>query len=244
MSLYFVSSCRLDKIRQTCIITYIYYTALLNAVERSVHLHGPSRLPVVNCFSIMTVAMHIMTTVKVTHVFRINLCVTYPPQRTRQCLWRTISLLINTTTAGNKSFTSSRLPDTPCEVIFSFWQVAVWQDNVLNVGGHYREISPFRAKQDASASRRSPVRPDGNYFPIMTCVLYIIPYIINITFMCKIGTIVIDIICMYLHIRWMVMHLFRRHFVNYCITFLSQILNQSIFSFSFRSECDVSRMVR
>jgi hypothetical protein len=26
----------------------IYYTALLNAVERSVHLHGPLQLPVVN----------------------------------------------------------------------------------------------------------------------------------------------------------------------------------------------------
>ena len=26
----------------------IYYTALLNAVERSVHLHGPSQLQVVN----------------------------------------------------------------------------------------------------------------------------------------------------------------------------------------------------
>ena len=26
----------------------IYYTALLNAIERSVHLHGPSQLPVVN----------------------------------------------------------------------------------------------------------------------------------------------------------------------------------------------------
>ena len=38
-----------------------YYTALLNAVERSIHLHGPSRLPVVNYFSIMTVAMHIIT---------------------------------------------------------------------------------------------------------------------------------------------------------------------------------------
>ena len=66
---------------------YIYYTALLNAVER-IHLHGPSRLPVVNYFS-MTVAMHI--TVKESHVFR-----------QRQCLWRTISLLINTTNAGNK----------------------------------------------------------------------------------------------------------------------------------------------
>ena len=31
-----------------------YYTALLNVVERSVHLHWPSRLLVVNYFSIMT----------------------------------------------------------------------------------------------------------------------------------------------------------------------------------------------
>ena len=38
-----------------------YYTALLSAVERSVHLHGPDRLLVVNHFSIMTVAQHIMT---------------------------------------------------------------------------------------------------------------------------------------------------------------------------------------
>ena len=30
-----------------------HYTALLNAVEHSVHLHGPYRLPVVNYFSIM-----------------------------------------------------------------------------------------------------------------------------------------------------------------------------------------------
>ena len=30
-----------------------YYTALLNAVDRSVHLHGPSRLPAVNYFSII-----------------------------------------------------------------------------------------------------------------------------------------------------------------------------------------------
>ena len=28
----------------------IYYTVLLNAVERSVYLHGPSQLPVVNTF--------------------------------------------------------------------------------------------------------------------------------------------------------------------------------------------------
>ena len=41
-----------------------YSTALLSAVERSVHLHGPSRLPVVNYVSILTVAMHIMTAVK------------------------------------------------------------------------------------------------------------------------------------------------------------------------------------
>ena len=32
------------------VIVFIYYTALLNAVERSVHLHGPSRLPAVNYF--------------------------------------------------------------------------------------------------------------------------------------------------------------------------------------------------
>ena len=57
--------------------------ALLNTVERSVHLHGPSRLPVVNYFSIMTVAMHIMAAVKESHVFHINPCVTYQPQRTR-----------------------------------------------------------------------------------------------------------------------------------------------------------------
>ena len=82
---------------------YYYYTALLNAVERSVHLHGPSRLPVVNYFSIMTVAMHIMTAVKESHVFRINPCVTYPPQRPRKRrLWQTISLLINTPNASNK----------------------------------------------------------------------------------------------------------------------------------------------
>ena len=55
----------------------------LNTVERSVHLHGPSRLPVVNYFAIMTVAKHIMTAVKESHVFRINPRVTYPPQRTR-----------------------------------------------------------------------------------------------------------------------------------------------------------------
>ena len=52
-----------------------YYTALLNAVERSVHL--------VNYFSMMTVAMHIMTAVKESCVFRINPCLTYQPQCTR-----------------------------------------------------------------------------------------------------------------------------------------------------------------
>ena len=37
------------------VVTLAYYTALLNTVERSIHLHGPSRIPVVNYFSIMTV---------------------------------------------------------------------------------------------------------------------------------------------------------------------------------------------
>ena len=50
----------------------VYYVDLLNAVERSVHLHGPSRLQVVNYFSIMPIAMHIMTAVKESHVFRIT----------------------------------------------------------------------------------------------------------------------------------------------------------------------------
>ena len=62
--------------------------ALLSAMERSVHLHGPSRLPVVNYFSIMTVAKHIMTVAKhimtavkkggVIHVFRITPQVVQP----------------------------------------------------------------------------------------------------------------------------------------------------------------------
>ena len=43
--------------------------ALLSAMERSVHLHGPSRLPVVNYFSIMTVAKHIMAAVKESEFF-------------------------------------------------------------------------------------------------------------------------------------------------------------------------------
>ena len=59
-----------------------YYTAPFNAVDCSVHLHGPSRLPAVNCFSIMTVAKHIMTTAKDSHVFRIT------PQEVRsQRIW-------------------------------------------------------------------------------------------------------------------------------------------------------------
>ena len=37
----------------TLYITGNYYTALLNAVEGSVHLHGPYRLPAVNYFSII-----------------------------------------------------------------------------------------------------------------------------------------------------------------------------------------------
>ena len=56
-----------------------YSTALLDAVERSVLLRGPSRLPVVNYCSIMTVAMHITTVamhittaVQESHVFGIN----------------------------------------------------------------------------------------------------------------------------------------------------------------------------
>ena len=53
-----------------------YYTALPNAVECSIHLHGPSRLPAVNYFSIMTVAKHIMAVkesgffLPLIHVFR------------------------------------------------------------------------------------------------------------------------------------------------------------------------------
>ena len=54
------------------LVIIIYYTALLNAVERSIHLRGPSRLPVVNNFSRMTVVMHIMTAVKERHVSRMT----------------------------------------------------------------------------------------------------------------------------------------------------------------------------
>ena len=59
----------------------LYSTALLNAVEHSVHLHGPSRL--VNYFSIMTVAKHIMTAVNESHVslyHSASSLVTYQPQ--------------------------------------------------------------------------------------------------------------------------------------------------------------------
>ena len=60
-----------------CLSISVYYTALLNAVECSVHLHGPSRLSAVNYFSIMTVAQHIMTAVMKSGL------VTYQPQRIR-----------------------------------------------------------------------------------------------------------------------------------------------------------------
>ena len=50
------------KLRQLFICCY--YTALLNAVECTFHLHGPSPLPAVNYFSITTIAKHIMATVK------------------------------------------------------------------------------------------------------------------------------------------------------------------------------------
>ena len=76
-----------------------YYTALLNAAERSVHLHGPSRLPVVNYFSIITIAKHIMEYIKESHVSPItpqvvcNLSTTaYLIAKRRQRLWQTFSL--------------------------------------------------------------------------------------------------------------------------------------------------------
>ena len=50
------------------IIIFFNYTAL-NAVERSVHLHGPSRLPAVNSLLIITIAMHRMTAVKESDFF-------------------------------------------------------------------------------------------------------------------------------------------------------------------------------
>ena len=71
----------------------VYYTSLLNAVQRSVHLHGPSRLPAVDYSSIMTVAKHMMAAVKESGFFFASdsclLChstsspVTYQPQCTR-----------------------------------------------------------------------------------------------------------------------------------------------------------------
>ena len=44
-----------------------------------------------------------------------------------------------------------------------------------------QEIIPFRAKQDTSAWHRFPVRPVRTYFQIMTGVLYIIPYICDMS---------------------------------------------------------------
>ena len=61
----------------------LYYTALFNAVEHSVHLHGPSRLPVVNYFSIMTVAMH--TAVKESHVSHITTWVVLQSEARHLC---------------------------------------------------------------------------------------------------------------------------------------------------------------
>ena len=55
-------------------INNVYHTALLSAVC-SVHLHGPSWLPVVNYFSIMTVAKHIITAVKESGFFHF-FCIT------------------------------------------------------------------------------------------------------------------------------------------------------------------------
>ena len=73
-----------------------YYTVLLNAVECSVHLHGPFRLPPVNYFSIMAVTKHTMTPFKESGFFAsdsglssslsyhsVSILVTYQPQRTR-----------------------------------------------------------------------------------------------------------------------------------------------------------------
>ena len=62
-------------------ITFSYDTPLLNAVERSVHSHGPSRLSVVELFfsNDRCYAYNYVYN----DVFRINLFVTDPPQRTR-----------------------------------------------------------------------------------------------------------------------------------------------------------------
>ena len=49
----------------------IYYTALLNAAERSVHLHGPSKLPAVNFFW-KHIAKHTMTAVKESGFFAVS----------------------------------------------------------------------------------------------------------------------------------------------------------------------------
>ena len=77
--------------------------ALLNAVERSVNL--PSRLTVVNYFSIMTV-MHILTLSKKVRSLVSTPCNLSTPTssvaKQRLCIWWTISLLINATNTGNK----------------------------------------------------------------------------------------------------------------------------------------------
>ena len=69
--------------------------ALLNAVEHSVHFHGPSH-ETTSCgyFLIMTIAMHIMTAVKESGFFFTG-PVTYQPQCIRllsdlQRIWQTI----------------------------------------------------------------------------------------------------------------------------------------------------------
>ena len=63
-----------------CVYIYIYYKALLNAVERSVHLHGPSRLPAVNYF---VTAKNIMTAVKESRFFASDLHLWITPQEER-----------------------------------------------------------------------------------------------------------------------------------------------------------------
>ena len=91
------------------IVCFIFITRLfLMLWNTHVHLHGPSCLPVVNYFSIMTVATHIMTAVKESGFFShlsyqsASSPVTYQPQRIRllsdvNVFQQTISLLINTT---------------------------------------------------------------------------------------------------------------------------------------------------
>ena len=59
---------------------YIYYTALLCDVKRSVHFHGPSQLLVVNYFLIMT-AVEESGVIHVSY-HSTSSPVTYQPQRT------------------------------------------------------------------------------------------------------------------------------------------------------------------